>query len=200
MPEQPSPPESPTPEPQQPLAGIPVVTAQDRENERVRQEIAERMEEAYVACWEWALKAFGPGWLPSGKHMLIDKDEENRVRYTSERPKIAATVYTVRKGDQKRHFTVGEDGAVTECEGYEQGFGPMLLEPHPTQTIEVRGQVVHPHRYSLCWGGFELYEPKTADELAVLRASRERKKKERETEQWKKDHPLLVWAGVKPPE
>lgn len=52
---------------------------------------------------------------------------------------------------------------MTECSGYEEGFGSMLLEPHWARTIEVRGQAVHPHRYSLCWAGYELYRPKSAE-------------------------------------
>lgn len=46
-------------------------------------------------------------------------------------------------------------------------------------TIEVRGERVRPHRYSLCWAPYELYRPKSAEELAALRASREQKKAER---------------------
>src|SRR4051812_50218948 len=64
--------------------------------------------------------------------------------------------------------------------GDQEGFGKHPLEPHPTMRIEVRGQLVPPHRYSLIWAGCEVYEPKSAEQLAQLRASRENAKKGRE--------------------
>ena len=75
-----------------------------------------------------------------------------------------------------------------------------MLEPHPTRTIEVRGETVHPHRYSLTWAGYELYEPKTAEELAKLRHSREQKREERADRKWEEENPLLAWAGMKRPD
>src|SRR2546428_820672 len=77
------------PQPPQPTDG-------DRENVRIRREIAERMEAEYVEVLKLALGAFGPGWEPSHRHFLLDKDDEERVRYTEERPKAVATVYTVK--------------------------------------------------------------------------------------------------------
>jgi hypothetical protein len=71
-------------------------TAGDHQNARVRREIAARQEAEYRECEAWALEAFGPGWLPSGRHFLLDHDEEERVCYTGERPRPEATVYTVR--------------------------------------------------------------------------------------------------------
>ncbi len=169
-------------------------TPQDIDNAATRAAIAQRQKLAYVAVLKLALGAFGPGWLPSCRHDLVDRDEEARVRYTGERPAPAATVYTVKnKAGRQRHFTV-EDGRVVEHTSYEAGFGPMLLEPHPTRTIEVRGQLVHPHRYNLCWAPFPLYEPKTAEQLAALRVSRERKKAEREVKRFREENPLLAWA------
>jgi hypothetical protein len=94
----------------------------------------------------------------------------------------------------RRHFSVTEDRQVVEHASMEAGFGAMLREPHPTQRIEVRGELVAPHRYSLCWSGFELYRPKTAEELAALRERREQRKKEREEAKWIRDNPLLVLA------
>lgn len=172
-------------------------TEQDIKNARVRQEIAARQAEEYGRVLAWARTAFGEGWLPSGRHFLIDKTEEDRCRHSGERPSAAATVYTVRnvQGDQ-RHFTVAAD-TVTEHDSYEAGFGAMLLEPHPTHTIEVRGQMVHPHRYSLCWAGYELYDPKTAEQLAALRETRERRKKEREDKEFAEENPLLTYGGIK---
>jgi hypothetical protein len=172
-------------------------TQQDIENARIRQEIAERQEAEYVACLTLALGAFGPGWLPSHRHFLVEKEEEERVRYNGARATAAATVFTVRHADGRaRHFTA-EDGRVVEQESYEAGFGAMLLEPHPSRTIEVRGETVHPHRYSLCWAPFELYKPKSAEQLAALRATRERKKEERLDAKWAEENPLFASAGIR---
>src|SRR5712691_2050813 len=87
-----------------PLAGP---TERDRENARIRREIAQRQEAEYGECLLLALGAFGPGWVPSHRHFLIDRDEYARVRDTAEKPKRAATVFTVRNTTgEKRHFTV----------------------------------------------------------------------------------------------
>jgi hypothetical protein len=169
-------------------------TPQDHENARIRREIAERQAGQYAEFLAWAEAAFGPGWLPRCRHYLADKDEEERARGTGERPRAAATVYTVQSdaGDQ-RHFTV-EGDRVIDCASYEDGFGPMLLEPHPTAGFMHRGQWCRIHRYSLCWSPFELYEPKTAEQLAALRASCQRRKVEREEKRWAAENPLLAWA------
>jgi hypothetical protein len=173
----------------------PQPTDRDRENARIRQEISDRQAAEYSQVLAWAMAAFGPGWLPSHRHFLVDRTEEERVRYTAEKPNIAATVYTVKNAaGHARHFTV--DGSkVVEHVRYEAGFGAMLLEPHPTRTIKVGGQSVHPHRYSLCWAPFELYVPKTAEQLAALRAIREERKQERAEKRWAEENPLLKWAG-----
>jgi hypothetical protein len=189
-------PEKPAEEVERPP--IPTITAGDLENQRIRDEIAARQAEAYHLVLAWPHKAFGDGWLPSCRHELVDKTEEEACRRTEARHRAAFTVYTVRKGDERRHFTVGEDGAIVEHASSEEGFGEHLLEPHPTQRIEVRGQLVAPHHYSLLWAGYELYEPRSAEDLAVLRASRDRLKKERELEKWKRDHPLLAHMGLGP--
>lgn len=176
----------------------PAPTAQDRENARIRSAIAARQRAEYDACLTWAHAAFGPGWLPSHRHYLASKEEEERVRYTGVRPRAAATVYTVKNAEGRaRHFTVA-DGQAVEHESYEAGFGPMLLEPHPTRGFEHRGQFVRTHRYSLCFAPYTLYAPKTADELAALRATRERKQEEREDERWAEEHPLFAAAGIRP--
>jgi hypothetical protein len=183
--------------PSDPTEEQPQPTAHDHENERLRRAVAERIEADYMECWERAVEAFGPGWTPACRHYLVDKAEEEKHRRTGEKAVIVATVFTVKnaKGD-RRHFTVAEDGTVTEHASYETGFGTLLLEPHPTRTIEVRGQMVHPHRYSLCWAGYELYTPKTAEDLARLRASRERKKAERADQAWAEANPLLASIGL----
>jgi hypothetical protein len=176
--------------PQQPLRRP---TELDFENARIRGAIAARQQAEYDEALAWALEAFGPGWLPSHKHVLLDKAEEDRCRYTCERPHAAATVITAKNDAvDRRHFSVTEDGQVVEHVSMEAGFGAMLLEPHPTQRIEVRGQLVAPHRYSLCWSAFELYRPKTAEELAALRETRERRKQQREGARWAQDNPLLA--------
>jgi hypothetical protein len=170
-------------------------TPQDIDNAATRAAIAQRQKIAYVAVLKLALGAFGPGWLPSCRHDLVDRDEGARVRYTGERPAPAATVYTVKnKAGRERHFTIADGPLVVEHASYEAGFGSMLLEPHPTRIIEVRGQLVHPHRYSLCWASLPLYEPRTAEQLAALRVSRERKKVERDEKRFQEENPLLAWA------
>ena len=154
-----------------------VPTERDLENARIREEIAEKQQAEYDQCYLWALGAFGPGWFPSCRHYLVEKDDEEQARRTGDKPKAAATVYTVRnKAGDKRHFTV-VDGRVRECAGYEEGFKEMLLESHPTMRIEVRGEKVAPHRFNLCWAGFEVYHPKSDEQLASLRVSREKDRK-----------------------
>jgi len=79
--------------------------------------------------------------------------------------------------------------------GSEGGGTEFIRSSLPlSRTIEVRGQVVHPHRYSLCWAPYELYVPKTAEQLAALRESRERGKAEREERKFREENPLLAWA------
>ena len=171
-------------------------TEQDRANARLRREIADRQAREYGQVLAWAGRAFGPGWLPSHRHELVEKDAEERCRREGGRPRAAATVYTVRHQEtgEARHFTVGADGDVTECASYEAGFGPMLLEPHPTKGFEHGGRFRRSHRYSLCWAPYDLYQPRTAEQLAALRAGRARRKAERERKQWAEDNPLLDWA------
>jgi hypothetical protein len=170
------------------------ITDRDRANARLRRQIAERQARAYAQVLALAEAAFGPGWLPSARHYLVDHDEEDRARRTGDRPQAAATVYTVKNaaGDQ-RHFTV-DSGQVVEHANYQDGFGSMLLEPHPTRGFTHRGQWCPTHRYSLCWAPYELYEPKSAEGLAELRASRERKKAERADKRWAEAYPLLAQA------
>jgi hypothetical protein len=69
----------------------------------------------------------------------------------------------------------------------------MLLEQHPTMRIEVKGQVIAPHRFSLCWAGFELYKPMSAEQLAEGRFRREKKKETREARKFAEENPLWVW-------
>jgi hypothetical protein len=157
-------------------------TAQDYENAAVREAIAAKFEAEYRQVVAWADRIMGPGWEPVGRHYLVDKDEEQRARREGGPLKAAATVYTVSNGVRKRHFMIRDDKPV-ECAGYEEAFGPMLLEPHPTQRIEVRGEMVAPHRYSLCWAPIEMYRPRRAEELAAMRERRQEKVVEREAQE-----------------
>jgi hypothetical protein len=82
-------------------------TAQDHRNAACRAEIAERFAEQYNEVLRWSLGAFGPGWLPSHRHFLLTKEEEERARATGDRPIASATVYTVRHEStgQRRHWS-----------------------------------------------------------------------------------------------
>jgi hypothetical protein len=70
----------------------------------------------------------------------------------------------------------------------------LLDEPHPTRTVEFRDRKVPVAKYELCWSALELYHPKTAEQLAALRASRERGKAVREERKFQEENPLLAWA------
>lgn len=167
-------------------------TERDLRNERLRFDVAARLEARYMECWQWAAELFGSDdWEPSGKHSLVDKEEEDRCRGTGEFPKAAATVYTVRRGKEKRHFFI-QDGRPVECENYEAAFREMFAEMHPTQRIEVRGERVAPYRYSLHWAGFELYRPRSATELAEMRIRREQRKIEKAERKWVEENPLFA--------
>lgn len=148
-------------------------TAHDRRSAAVRAEIAAGFQAEHNECLGWAEAIFGPGWTPAYRHYLVDRDDEERCRRSGERPPAAATVYTVRNtaGD-KRHFML-KDGRPTEVTGYEQGFGDMLCEPHPTRGFEHQGKRVACHRYSLCFAPYHDYHPKTAEQLAAARSRRE---------------------------
>src|SRR5438270_13886831 len=88
----------------------PIPTELDRANARLRQEIAARQQAEYDWVCQLALDRFGPGWLPTGRHYLLDKKEEDRCRQTGERPVPTATVYTVHRDDgQQRHIFVQGD-------------------------------------------------------------------------------------------
>jgi hypothetical protein len=116
-------------------------TAQDIENARVRQEIADRLQHEYDEALALATSAFGPGWEPCGRQFLVDKDEEDRARRAGDRMQPAATVYSARKDGVKRFFTV-VDGIARECASVEAGFGAMYHEPHPVRGFEHKGRWV----------------------------------------------------------
>jgi hypothetical protein len=119
------------------LPPAPGPTEQDRENARVRREIAERQQAEYDACLALALGAFRPGWLPSHRHLLVAKEGEERSRRGGGSPRATATVHTVRNAaGEARHFTADADGTVVRHESYEDAFGAMLLEPHPARASQ----------------------------------------------------------------
>jgi hypothetical protein len=167
-------------------------TDRDLQNARLRQAIAGRQQAAYDRVCRWAASKFGAGWLPSGRHYLLDKTIEADARRTGQRPVAAATCYSVRNAEGRtRHFTV-KDEQVTEHVDYQEAFGSMLLEAHPTLRIEVKGHFVAPHRFNLCWAPLETYAPRTAEQLAATRVTRERNKAKTAEKKWAKDNPLFA--------
>ena len=169
-------------------------TERDIQNAKNRREIADRQAIEYGRVLGWAMSIMGPGWEPSGRHDLIEHDEEERARATGEKPVRIASVYTIKNGaGRKRHFTV-VDGKAKECSGYEEGFGDMLHERHPTRGFTHKGEFCRTARYSLCWAGYEKYEPKTAEELAAMRVKRKANKLERDQKRFEAENPLLAWA------
>ncbi|HEY7330654.1 MAG TPA: hypothetical protein VH592_23645 [Gemmataceae bacterium] len=169
-------------------------TDRDRENARIRQEIARRQAEEYAEAERLALAILGPGWKPWMKLSLLDSGY-HRTGNTE----AAATVYKVYRGEEKLtenavYLRRMSDGQVRHSCDYEALVAELLREPHPARTIEVRGQQVPCPHYCVCWSPLERYEPRSAEQLAALRASRERNKAEREQKKWAADHPLLAWA------
>jgi hypothetical protein len=172
----------------------PEPTPQDHENARIRQEIAARQGEEYAEAERLALEALGPGYRPWMKLTLIDSDHR---RTGDVRP--VAIVYKVCRGTER--LTENSlflrrlpDGQIRKADSYEPLFGEMLEEKHPTRTVEVRGRQVPVGRYELCWAALERYEPRSAEQLAQLRATRERRRQERQDQRWAEENPLLAWA------
>src|SRR5271163_3698839 len=91
----------------------PQPTERDLANAAAREAIAARQEAEYRQVMAWADRIMGPGWYPVARHFLLEKEEEERCRHSGERPKAAATVYTVTNGASKRHFTL-RDGQPVE--------------------------------------------------------------------------------------
>jgi hypothetical protein len=172
----------------------PAPTQQDIQNATNRAAIAQKQNEEWGRVYAWAFGAFGPGYEPVGRHYLVDKVEEEAAR-KEDRPVVAAmTAYCVNNGTGRRRYFTMDEGQVTEHLGYQEAFGPALTEPHPTLRFMHRGKELPAHHYSLCWGSIERYEPMTAEQLSILRASRERQKAEREEAAFQRDNPLLAWA------
>ncbi len=107
------------------------------------------------------------------KLSLIDSDHR-RTGNTDP----AATAYKVYRGEKRLtensvYLRRMPGGHIMHADSYEPLFGELLHEPHPARTIEVRGQQVPCPRYELCWSALELYEPRSAEQLAAARVKRE---------------------------
>jgi|SRR5579884_979331 len=169
-------------------------TERDRENARIRQEIAARQAEEYAEAERLALEALGTGWTPWMKLVLLNSD----YHHTGNTEPVA-TAYKVYRGEKRLtenalYIRRLPDGKIRTSPSYEPLFGELLQEPHPTSTMEVQGRQVPCPRYSLCWSALQRYAPRSAEQLAALRASREYKKAEQAEKKWAQENPLLAWA------
>ena len=148
-------------------------TAQDIANAERRAEIAARMAAEYEEAEQLAEQALGPGYQPWMALRLIPSDH----RQTGD-TRAVATVFKVYRGEQKltensmyvRRF---DDGTVRAADNYEELFGDLLAEKHPTRTVDVKGEKVPVGKYELCWSALELYTPQSATALAARRQTRE---------------------------
>jgi hypothetical protein len=163
-------------------------TFQEMENARVRHEIADRQAEEFAEAEQLALKALGPGWTPWMKLSLIDSDH----RHTGN-TETAATAYKVYRGEKRltensvyvRRFP---DGTMRHADNYDELFGDLLTEKHPTRTVEVKSQQVPVGRYELVWGALELYKPRSPEQLAAGRVKRQ----QRAIEEDAQENPLFA--------
>lgn len=150
-------------------------TPQEIDNARIRQEIAARQAEAYAEAERLALAALGPGWKPWMKLSLLDSDY-----HKTGKSHPVATVYKVYRGEKRlsenaMYIRRMPDGEIKHADSYEPLFGELLHEAHPTRTIEIKGRHVPCPRYSVGWSALELYEPRSAEELAAARVKREQR-------------------------
>ncbi len=168
-------------------------TEGDRENERRRQAIAERMEAEYVEALKLSLGTLGPGWTPWMKISLIDSDYYQRHDGT---PEVRATAYKVYRGEERLtensvYLMRRSDGTVVKADNYEDLFGDLLKEKHPTRGFTHNGTWIAYDRWTLCWSALEFYHPKSVETLAKLRATREANKDAK----FAADYPLFDLAG-----
>ena len=128
------------------------------------------------------------------KLALIDSDYHHGA--SREAAVVAHKVYRGKDGLPKNSVFLRRmpDGQVRKSEKYEELFGEMLHEEHPTRRIEIKGRLVPAPRWTLCWASLERYEPRSAEQLAALRVSRETKKAEREERKFQEERPL--WAMI----
>jgi hypothetical protein len=170
------------------MIGTPSPTPQDIENARRRQQIAARQAEEYAEAERLALAALGPGWIPWMKLSLIDSDHH---RTGNTEP--AATAYKLYRGESRLsqnsiYLRRLPDGRILHSPSYEPLFGDLLHEPHPTRTLDIRGKQAPCPRYHVCWSALELYEPRSAEQLAAARVKREQRALDKEAAA----HPLFA--------
>lgn len=155
-------------------------TRQDIYNAAARQAITDHFRAEYLAAFALAERAFGPGWLPQGRHFLVTHDEEDRARKEGGRAQPAAEVFTAERDGVRRHFTL-KDGPPLECGAYQEGFGRLLFKSDPVRGFEKQGVFHHVHKHSLHWAGYEPdYRPQSAERLAAARGRRRQKALEKE--------------------
>lgn len=162
-------------------------TEQDIKNAALRQEIAEQFRERFEEARSLVESVLGEGWTPTGRHYLVDHDEEERARSVGGPGTPAATVITAEKKGIQRHVLVIGD-QFRECASYQDGFGAMLTEPDPVRGFRDKdGAFHHVHKYRLYWGGYETsYTPRTAMQLAEARTKREEKAEAKEQQEIEK--------------
>ena len=174
---------------------MPEPTDIDRRNAETRAQIAACQNAEYDEAHLMALSVLGSGWRPWMKLVLLDSYYHQTGDYTP-----VAVVYKVYRGEERLtansvYLSRMPDGTVKRADNYEELFGDLLTEPHPTRTIELlNGQVVPAPHYSLTWSALSRYEPKDAEGLAAARVVRERNKAIREQEKFEREHPL--WAEI----
>jgi hypothetical protein len=165
-------------------------TERDIRNAALRKAVAERQQAAWDECLRLADAALGPGWEPWMKLVLVDSDH----RKTGDETPVAVA-YKVRKGKRNdravRYVGQGPNGLICS-EQYEDVFGPLLTELHPTKTIEVMGKPVPLPRWQMYWSALELYEPRSAEQLAAARVTRQRNKTAKEQQKYERDRPLFA--------
>jgi hypothetical protein len=157
----------------------PEPTAQDLHNAAIRAEIAARQNAAYQEAEQLATQVLGPEYLPWMKLTLIDSDH----RRTGDTTPIA-TAFKVYRGEARLtgnsvFLRRMPDGDVRHADNYEELFGELLTEKHPTRTVEVQGRQVPAGKYELCWAALERYEPRSPAALAAARVKREERAVER---------------------
>jgi hypothetical protein len=175
----------------------PEPTDRDRENAAIRQAIADRQSQEYGEAIKMAMGTLGPGWTPWMKLVLLDSDH----RRTGDTTPVAVA-YKVYRGEKRltEHSVFLRrmpDGSVRQAASYEELFGELLHEPHPSKTLEIKGTRVPAPRWELGWSALELYKPKSAESLAALRVSREQGREAREDRKFAEENPLLAHVGIR---
>ena len=178
----------------------PEASDRDRRNAATRQIIADRQNAEYAEVLKLALDTLGPGWTPWMKLTLIESDHRQTGNVEA-----VATVYKVYRGEQRLtensvFLRRMPDGQVLKADNYEELFGEMLMEKHPSRVIDFKGrQEPHP-RWTLCWSALARYTPRSASALAALRVSRQQGRAAREDRKFAVENPLFAEAGIKRPD